>query len=434
MGACEYELSAMTRSELKWLLLPLGMFSLEVFPAMVMGLETMAPSFDANSFHIPQINHFIEHPFDLFGYPPTSATTPGHHLVLAWLAKLLGHSSISATTWSIRVSSSLFGHGAIALTFIAACRLGARPQHAAIAVLPLACSSYVVAASIWIVTDNGALFFFVSCVSVMLFHRNRFGGVAVASMALVSWRQIYFPVVGGFGLPFLFPGRTRNDLLRGLAAVIPASIVVGAFAISWNGLTPGDTQAYNEARFQLAVPIHALALAGLYAFPFALFLVPVWKSLERRRRITIVAVASVLVTAMWMFARTDFDPDAGRWGSMVWLVAKKLPVFAGRSPAVLVLAILGGAALSVMWFGSHDRDRLPPELTMLALYVVGYSAQVMAWQRYLEPVFFVAFAIFTSRVGHRAPRLAWTGPVLLALFFGMMGQARIHGIVGRLFG
>lgn len=421
-----------------WLLLVLGIFSLEVFPAMFAGVETMAPAFDANTFHIPQINHFIQHPFDLFGYPPTSATTPGHHVVLAWISTIFGYDAIDATSWPIRVLSALFGHGAIALAFVAACRLGARPRLAAIAVLPLACSSYLVAASIWIVTDNGAVFFFMLCLFVMLFHRDRLGAVAGASIGLVAWRQIYLPVVGAFGLPFLLKGRSKRDLIRGLAAVVPAVIVVGAFAVSWNGLTPGDTQAYNEARFQMAVPLHAFALAGLYAFPFGLFLLPVWNELDARTRIRVVAVVSVVMMLLWALGRTDFDADNGRWGSMVWLVAKKLPVVAGRSPAVLLLSILGGVTLVLMWIGSKasesERDDAPPELTMLALYGVGYGAQVMAWQRYLEPVFFMAFAMFASRMAPRAKRLAWAGPVLLALVFGAMGQARIHGLVGRLFG
>lgn len=417
-----------------WMLLLMGIFSLEVFPAMFAGLETMAPSFDANTFHIPQINYFIAHPFDLFGYPPTSATTPGHHLVLAWIAKLFGYGAIDATTWPIRMLSALFGHGVIALAFVAACRLGARPRHAAMAALPLACSSYLVAASIWIVTDNGAVFFFMLCVFVMLFARDRLPAVAGAAIGLVAWRQIYLPVVGAFGLPLLFRGRSRRDLIRGLAAGVPAVIVVGAFAISWHGLTPGDTQAYNEARFQLAVPLHALALAGLYAFPFGLFLLPVWSDLDSRRRMVVVAVVSAAVLLMWVLGRSDFDAEQGRWGSMVWLIAKKLPTLSGRSPAVLILAIIGGVALVLMWLGSKRDDELPPELTMLALYCVGYCAQVMAWQRYLEPVFFIAFGLFAARMSKRAKRWAWAGPVLLAALFAIMGQARIHGLVGRLFG
>ena len=418
-----------------WLAAVLALFSLEVFAPMFAGLSTAAPSVDANNFHLPQISFFIQHPLSFFDYPATSATTPGHHLLMAWCAKLLGYESVSATSWGIRVLSALFGHGLIAVIFECGYRLSRRPRWAAIAVLPLACSSYVVSASIWVVTDNGALFFFSSCVFVLLFERNRLWLVGLVSALMVLWRQIYLPVVGAFGIPFLLPGRQRRDLVRGLVATLAGIAIVGAFAWSWGALTPGTTQVYNEARFQAAVPLQALALFGLFLFPFGLFFEGVTKELTQAQRLRTIGIVSVLVLALWLAGPSNYDSEAGRWGSIVWLFAKKTPLIADRSVAVLLLAIIGATGIALMgWRAYFAKDRYAAELQLLMMYLVGYSVQVLAWQRYVEPIMFVTLAVFACREGHRVRRIGWLGPVLLALVFGTLTQARIWGALGRVLG
>src|SRR3990167_6246980 len=101
---------------IKLLLLLLLIFSLFVFPIMFLlsgwtAMEYTSVWSDQKHTHLPQINYYISHPFDLFNNSAPSATLPGHHLFLAYTSILLGITHVSQNTWAIRIFNVFFAYG-----------------------------------------------------------------------------------------------------------------------------------------------------------------------------------------------------------------------------------------------------------------------------------------------------------------------------------
>jgi hypothetical protein len=284
-----------------------------------------------------------------------------------------------------------------------------------------------------ITTDNGAMLFYALGLWTLLFARDRPWLGALATSLMVIWRQLYLPVIGAFGLVWLLEGRKKRELLLGLAACIPPVLLVALYVYHWGGLTPEISRRYNEARFQAAVPLNALALTGLFALPFALHLLAPLEALSTRDRRLAAAGGAAAALAIWLAGPSNYDSSAARWGSLVWALADRTPLILDRSPAVLLLAMLGGALLAAMLLLSHREQRVLPELFVLGCYFIGYSAQIFAWQRYIEPAIFLTLAVFSARRPSRW-RLAPLGPLALAVLFMALTEARFWGVVGRVLG
>src|SRR5579863_2359012 len=148
-------LIAARRLWLEWpLLLLFGGLSLFVLPAIYLGVNAGAAYSDAAAYHLPQINFFISHPLAVGDYPASSATTPGHHLVLAWISILFGYSKVYESTWIIRIANAAMGYGFVGVALLLVRRLGTTSAVSLVLVLPAACSPYVISSAIWITTDD----------------------------------------------------------------------------------------------------------------------------------------------------------------------------------------------------------------------------------------------------------------------------------------
>src|SRR5262249_15296821 len=156
-----------------------------------------------------------------------------------------------------------------------------------------------------------------------------------------------------------------------------------------------------------------------YAVPFALFLWTAVKSVDRRLFAYIFGGVALVILALWLGGYTDYNRLEGRWGSLTWVLAGKGPIFDGPSPAVLVLALAGGAVLSLMFAHAVTSRYFPAAATMLSLYILGYSVQILAWQRYLEPHVFLTLAVFAAQIGQaqsgQLKKLALAGPLIFAV-------------------
>lgn len=427
-------------------LLLLVLFSLLVFPPIFAGAGGTGAELDQDTAHLPQIDHFVRHPRDWLDYEAKTATTPGHHVVLAGVARLLGVESVTAETRGVRIANALFGHALLLFVWLVMYRVSGSPWRAVLFALPVACSSYVQAASIWIVTDNGALLFYAAALWMALGPetRPRPGLRAVlaglAATLMVWWRQMYLPVVGAAGLCAMPSSGGLGRRVRYLVPMLGPLLVMALYAREWGGITPPVMSHY--ARVEPAVPLHALALVGLFGFAYGPYLAggfsSAWRSEMRALprgtlgRVTLVA-ALLAVPGLWYAAATTYDEPAGRWGSLVWVLARKTPVLGDRSPAVLVLALLGGAILVLMAVRAARTRPFPTEFLFLVLYLAGYSAQPYAWQRYIEPQVMVTFGALCLREPI-PPRWTWLGPAGMALLFAALAQARFWGAVPQLFG
>ena len=404
-------------------------FALLVVPAILAGQETMLQHGDMTKFHLPQVNQHMKAPLSWFDYDATSATTPGHHFFLAYSALLFGYDQVDEDTLLVRFANAGVGLAFVLLAFFVLARLGGGAGLAAGLVAPILGSNYVLSSSIWVMTDNGANLWFTACLWTLLFRPSSALRAGVFGAAMVLWRQIYLPVAGAFALSALWARFERGRLVAGMMGLAVPTLVVGAYAVHWGGLTPGTTQLYNEATLNLSVPLHALALTGLFACAYAVLLWPMARALDRRQ-LGMVGACAAAGLVVWLLAPSTFDADAGRWGSMVWLFAKKSPAVMDRSLALLPMAVLGAAVLGTM-FATSVKDRVfPAELVVLLLYFVGYSAQVFAWQRYIESPIVLALGVFVARRADRLPAWGLVGPVAVGVLFATLCQLRVWGVLG----
>lgn len=397
-------------------------------PALFAGSSSMFSHGDMVRFHLPQINYFIEHPLTLVSYPPTGATMPGHHLLFAWVARALGYEVVTESTWILRLLNWALAAGFVTAAWAIAARLLGRPWQALALALPVAASPYVLGSAIWITTDDTALLHYTLLLAALLFRPERPALAAGGAVLLVFWRQIYLPVAAA-GALFTTGRRWWWRLL----VPLPALLVVAVYVRQWGGFTPRIAQLYNQLTFNPAVPLHALALTGLFTIPYMPFLWAAARAVDPRRLRQVAAGASLLAIGLWLAGPSTWDTEAGRWGSIIWLLARRTPVLAERSPLLLLLAAAGGTALAILALHARHTRARPIELAMLALCFAGISSQVFAWQRYVEPVVLTTLAVSTARIAH-VPRLAPAGPLLLAIALAAMAQARLWGLVGRLLG
>jgi hypothetical protein len=411
----------------------LAFFALLVAPPVLLGLNAGWAAFDAMQAHLPQINFQIAHPFTLYNPSTRAPQVPGSHIFLGWIAILSGYSHIDQATPIIRLVNALFGFGFIATCWLIVQRLIANRWHAAVLVLPIACSTYVISSAIWVTTDDGALLFYALTLYGVLWRPKNSVLAGVSATLLVLWRQIYFPVVGVYALSAAHAGRnvTLRDIASSAAAIIPPALTVAYFYVLWGGFTPPGFQNVDKFTLNLSLTLHATALTGLFAFAYAPTLSRLLRAVDRSMVSLAVGTAVAAAAVLWLAAPSDYNFPGERWGSVVWYLARFTPVFAHRSLVVLPLAMIGTAALAIMLVHALQNRYFPAAAAMLLLYFVAYSCQYFAFQRYIEPPILLTLAIFCARIGN-LQRIDLIGPLTLAAVSGSISIARIYGLAGHL--
>jgi hypothetical protein len=398
-----------------------------VAPATYRDYFDTQQGYDMQEHHLPQVNTFASKPFSVFDYPADAASTPGHHIALAWLARLLGYSSVADATYSIRLANALFGVAVVIvawITFYSRVRTGWR---ASILAAPLAFSSYVLFAAIWINTDDGALLWYELVVAMAASSLAPSLIAVFLCCALVMWRQIYLPVTGIFVVFWLAQKRTLRSLLIPMLATIAPAMIVGIYYWRWGGLVPPNFKSFNDVRYQFATPLSALALIGLFLpFYFGYLGTPIRNLLGLRPRV--VLCAAMVVAAAWCLGPTDHSVAWGRWGGVIWTIALHTPALGSHSFAILCLAVVGAVTLVSMLTETWPWGRQSAGTICLMLYLVGYSLQMEAFQRYIEPQILFSYGFWASGEKNWSRR-AWLGPLILAVMLATASAFRAYGVV-----
>jgi hypothetical protein len=377
---------------------------------------------DMNTFHIPQINSFIERPFNLFDYSPaSSATTPGLHIVLGWLVRILGYQAVDEHVLPLRLANAMIGCLPVALTYAGAWRQGGDPARAAALVAALAGSSYVIGSAAFVTTDNGALGFFALIVFLLNFYPNSRAWLAGAFAGLIAWRQMYVPVAGAIGLSFIRNqtiSRIFNprNIIHFALMVGPGLFLLGIWLLHWGGLVPPEFRTLNASGFRLAVALQALAMTGLLSALYLLLNYQLVYTFSRKELFYLILVGFLLSIIPWLLTPTDLDEQSGRWGSLIWTVAAHTPAIAKYSIAVLLLTWFGIVTLLGALIHAYKNEYFPSETLCLICYFIGYSTQVLAFQRYVEPQILIFLAFFTSR--HESHKVI---PYVPPIVFGSAG-------------
>ena len=402
-----------------------------ILPAIFWATALTQQAGDMRDWHLPQVNIFVEHPFSFLSYQPDSATLPGHHIFLAWIGRLLGYRHIAPDNIPIRLVNAAFGYLAVIYAWRIFSRHCAGHSTPLIMAVPIAFSSYLLFASIWINTDNGAFLFYEAVIDLA----TNPGPLSLWALpicaALVMWRQIYLPVTGLFGISWLLYDRKATSLYRPALAVLIPCVILGIYDLHWGGLTPPRFQHFNGQAQQPALPLSAFSVMAIILPFYWGYLGATVRSFLRSRPAVALAIAAVVVL-LWLLGPSDHNVAAGRWGGLVWSLTRLLPNIDDRSPLILVTALVGALTLGAL---IADSVRKPGPLLAcigFCLYLVGYCAQREAFQRYIEVQILFIYGFLS--LGHQPPTAVMRyGPIVLGVAFAALSLARAYGILPRMF-
>ena len=363
----------------------------------------------------------------------SSATSPGYHLIMSFVARF-----VSQDLMILQFASSIFSLVLILVVWRYSARLTG-PWPAALLTLPILFSSYFLGASIWLTTDNAGLLFVVLALGGSVL-------VTVSASRIVKWglfsavavyiRQIHIWVIAPVVLVTLLTSsvnrfapkilrdveqlkwRLPQAILAAVALMLPLAIL-GVLVYLWGGLTPTHYAQRHNSGFNLATFPLILSLFGA----FGIFFLPIFLGSNSKKvffgtsgwiAISIGIVISLLV-------ETSFDKSAGRWGGSIWTLVEYMPDVAGRSIVFPPLAALGCFVLLSAWRALRDCGRSrQAAILLLALlgWAIAQSANSQAWQRYCEPIILISLAWMAAMTffSHNEDRIRkwWIGPALLS--------------------
>lgn len=450
-------------------MVPVALVALHVAaaaPLIVRGVMTGRWGEDQINYHEPAVRVFAQELPTPNVRDYHSATTPGYHLIVAALSRIVGDSTMRlqliGSLFTVALLASL--GAAVALRYrehSAPGGSGTRaPWHGeagsamALAVcLPVACSMYVFQAGVWLLPDNAGWLGVLAMMVVALRFRASVGTFAAGAAALVMlvlFRQIHIWAAGLLWVGAWLSVRgapAETDSIRELvthpslrmrraagavASTLPAFVVLYLFYDLWGGLTPREFQGQYKG-FNPAAPAFILAVLGVASVFFVGFIAEgMWSLLTRRRALLAGAIAIGLVIGA--APATSYSVADGRFSGL-WKVAEKLPLIAGHAaPAIVALSVLG-AVTTAAWFVSLPWRERWFFLAALCGFAAAQSASFQIWQRYNEPFVLMLLALLSSSVAglhegdgcamapgaaRRAPCAPWLpalrlgGPVVLA--------------------
>lgn len=397
-------------------------------------------AYDQMHYHEPTVRLFapqLPRP-DFYDY--YSATTPGYHVALAFVARIVPDSA-----QALQITSALIGSALIALLAAACSSIFLRAQSSdsqprlrstllpAALALPLGCSMYVFQSGAWLLPDNAG-WFLALCVCLLVLRavsphaRAREGLILLAGLVValvVFTRQSHAWTagvvwLGGWLAATLVPtsraptSRAEShpesfslSLLRdalftsipkriawasaAIIATIPAVLTLLYFVNLWDGLTPFRFQYQHQGKSPAALAM-TLALVGLFSIFLAPIVLPLLARLWKHARWAIVTAITIALLAS-LIPNTTYSIDDGRWTGL-WNLVRATPSIANHtSPLLLILALLGSISLAA-WLSAWPT--WPQRLIILSM-LLGCTAAVAAgselWPRYLEPLILIVIAL-----------------------------------------
>src|ERR1051325_5000199 len=309
--------------------------------------------------------------FDFWHYE--SATTPGYHLLMAAVSKVISPSIVVLQVATLAISLALVG----LLGFATARRTS--PLLACVLCLPFVLCRYVVDSGAWLLPDNIAWLGVLAVLLVAL--RPRVTGRALilggaVLLALVFVRQIHIWSAGLlWGAAYLQPARgaapggeepTLREALFGniwarlgramlaVAATVPAWALVALFIRYWGGAVPPVFRQWYHSYNPSAV-VFILALFGIWGAFFAATWVPHVVRAWRTARGWLVGSMLVALVVGIAVPTNDFEAakHTGLWG-----IAERFPVVGHTSTVMLGQMVLGALSLAGFLFAIPIRQRL----------------------------------------------------------------------------
>lgn len=354
-------------------------------------------------YHIGQINYFIAHPGDWLRYPDPwqTATFPGFHLFVALIARLLGLSTLGPGTW-LRLIPCFLGVLVLGVLWRTFRDLSQSSRAALVLALPILWSNYFYLSSLFLVTENAAYLGYALLLLAYFEFPRRSALIGLIGAATVFVRQIFLPVLFAPAALLAFSRAQGSRRVWAVAlAIAPGLLVFALYYVAWGGPVPREVLGEHDAHALLepGPVLQAVSLLGLLAIPYAVLILPSLRALGRERIKVILAAASIIAVLAWLLLPSTRDLEAGRAGSVIWLLARVAPFDGTHAPLVFPSLWLGCAALGTMIALARERRYVPVELAMFALYVAGLSLQRLSYQRYSEVVTLILLSATAARCG-----------------------------------
>lgn len=353
-----------------WCLVPVAALVLPASLIVALGPSFGTWGYDQDQSHLPTIRTFAEQwpAPDLRDY--RSTTGPAWHLLLSLLLRA------GASETVLRAAAIAAGAGLVAMAWTVL-RRSAAPSTAAAAALPIACSSFVLGGSAWITTDVPAALCMMGALAAL---------TAPAGARPVSglWAAIAAGVrqpLGWLSVPILWVAWRERSWRIAAAALLPIAVVV-TLVLLWGGLTPPAFRAQHDRGPNPAAVTLMLSLAGIWGLPFVI---------AGRGRVPWGPASGAALAAL-AFALSFPSSHAyteGRWGGPIWQLVAIAPAPADRSVALVPLAALGAACVTVLAIRAYRAGQgaaCGVLLVSLAMATAANAANSQAWQRYADPV------------------------------------------------
>ncbi|NYZ17524.1 hypothetical protein HL658_33700 [Azospirillum sp. RWY-5-1] len=415
-----------------------GLLTALALPAILLDIRLdTGVAADSVQVHVPQMNLFVADPFAPLDHKAYVASIPLYHMAFAAAARAMGIGTIEHGMTGLRLLNGGLG----LLLILCAVRLLGRTEDPLrpLLLLPLTVSWFTVQSTAYFGTDVAGLLMlalFLLAVRSGLAGRG-LAGRGAAGLAMVGTRHLLAPTLFAPTLARAFTRDGRRFSPRETAAeLLPALALLAVHAVAWGGLVPpGITPDMNAAGLFPAAGLHALAYLGVMAFIFG----PVRAADLRRflggaqtRRLVIAALAAGAV--VWLAVPSSFDPAAGRWGSVVWSIARYSPSLLDRSLPLLPLVLAGALLAAYVLETCRRMGGMPLEIAALLCCLGGLVFVSPAYQRYPEPVALLTLALFFGRLPSpesgpdrgRAPAIGYLPLLLFSAAYIAADAAKLY--------
>lgn len=379
-------------------------------------------------YHWPAIERFAQQlpAPDISDY--ASATTPGYHLLLAPIVRLGADHTV------VQLIASAWSLGLLALlTWVVAGRFG---KGAAVLMLPMVASMYVLYPGIWLLPDNAGwlgvlVILLLSLKPEPTWKTWMISGVVL--FGLIWMRQIHIWIAGVIWLSAWLGSTDQTPEIRtlfsavfdrggrafiALACTIPAIAALVWFIAVWGGLVPPTFQDNHQGpnRSTPGFILTQLAILSVFFAPM------LWDRLKEvwKHQSGWIIFAIVIGCALGVFPASSYSYDAGRYSGW-WNLINKLPVIADRSPIILIGSISGSIAL-VVWLNLVTRRDAWIWIGAFVAFMLAQSANHASWQRYHEPMLLIMILLIFARSTalERYERSLMLGSVALAMMLGSL--------------
>lgn len=349
-------------------------------------------NFDENRCYFPVIEQLrVKFPKVDLVQDSLSASPPGYTQLLAGLSLISGDSISWLRFWHNLISCL----GAVTLLSVIA---KFRGSQAALLLVPAVLSTYYLKQACVLSTDNISLICAGTCLGILLFQRH--DPYWCATAGLLALLAIYFRQITAWILvpiTLVIFTTDHESEKRGVPLVLWLALafclgILIFFFFSWHGMVPPRFQAAH-AGFNLSGVLYGLCLLTILA-PFFFDKNTLWPGKEQWSRASFAGLAGLI---LFLAAPSSWSYENGRWGGVLWSLARHTPTVSDRSILLLPLAICG-AFLGYQLFNKiNKKDRTTALI---------WASAVLAW---------LASSIPNAQVFHRY----FEGPILL--FLGLAG-------------